>query len=263
MSRYGGYRDLPWLAAVYDYIPGYRNRPDRDFYVQYCCEAGGKIVELGCGTGRILIPAAAAGCLVTGIDRSEYMLARCREKLSQKTIEVQKRVHLIEASMTDFDLNDRFRLAIIPFHSFQHLITVDEQMACLKRINHHLIPDGRLVFDVFQVKFDLIINPEVTKETVYDNFTLPDGRQATYSGRIAALHRAEQYNDVELIFNITDSDGNTERMVQTFPMRYFFRYEMEHLLARSGFKVIEIYGNFDHTPLTDDSPEMIFVAGKN
>ncbi|MFQ5664209.1 MAG: hypothetical protein ACE5HL_10290 [Terriglobia bacterium] len=50
--------------------------------------------------------------------------------------------------------------------------------------------------------------------------------------------------------------------MQTFPLRYFFRYEVEHLLARGGFKVVDLFGNFDRSPLRDDSPEMIFVAEK-
>jgi hypothetical protein len=80
--------------------------------------------------------------------------------------------------------------------------------------------------------------------------------------RLAALHRAEQYNDIEMIHYVTHPDGHTERLVQAFPFRYFFRYEVEHLLARCGLKVIELFGSFDRSPLEDNSPEMIFVAEK-
>ena len=80
--------------------------------------------------------------------------------------------------------------------------------------------------------------------------------------RLKALHRAEQVNDVEMIFYVTYPDGHTERLVQAFPFRYFFRYEVEHLLARCGFRVVELLGGFDRSPLDDNSPEMIFVAEK-
>jgi len=80
--------------------------------------------------------------------------------------------------------------------------------------------------------------------------------------RIATTHTAQQYNDVEIIYYLTDTTGKTERLVQSFPFRYFFRCEVEHLLARVGFEMEELYGDFDRSPLGDESPEMIFVAGK-
>ena len=76
------------------------------------------------------------------------------------------------------------------------------------------------------------------------------------------VHRAEQFSDVELIYYITDANGRTERLVQGFPMRYFFRYEVEHLLARCGFSIVDVFGDCDKSPLGDNSPEMIFVARK-
>ena len=61
---------------------------------------------------------------------------------------------------------------------------------------------------------------------------------------------------------VTHPDGRTERLTDRFAFRYFFRYEVEHLLARSGFRLVNLYGNFDRSPFVDDSPEMIFVAEK-
>ena len=78
--------------------------------------------------------------------------------------------------------------------------------------------------------------------------------------RVAAFHRAEQRNDVEMIFGVTHPDGREERLVFAWTLRYFFRYEIAHLLARCGFKVKAQFGNFDRTAILDDSPEMIFVA---
>ena len=75
-----------------------------------------------------------------------------------------------------------------------------------------------------------------------------------------ALVNFLQRNDVEMIFCIGHRDGRQERMVFAWPLRYFFRYEIEHLLARCGFRITALYGNFDRAPIRDDSPEMIFVA---
>ena len=263
MTKFGGYTEVPALAEFYDFTPPYLERADVDFYVTHAKDAGGKILELGCGTGRILIPTAEAGCTIYGLDASEYMLAQCRRKLKDKPLDVQNRVQIVQSSMCDFKLDETFDLITIPFRAFQHLLSVEEQTACLKCAHEHLNSNGRLVFDVFQVNLKYINNPDVRSEMEdFPDVALPDGRKMRRTHRIGGFHRAEQYNDVEMIFYVTHPDGRKERIVQAFPFRYFFRYEMEHLLARCGFKVTELYGDFDKSPLSDDSPEMIFIAKK-
>jgi hypothetical protein len=89
---------------------------------------------------------------------------------------------------------------------------------------------------------------------------MPDGRKVRLTERVTAFHRADQVNDVEMIYRVTHADGREERLAMAFPFRYFFRYEVEHLLARCGFQVEETFGDFDRLTLQDRSPEMIFVA---
>ncbi|UCD57495.1 MAG: class I SAM-dependent methyltransferase [Candidatus Hydrogenedentota bacterium] len=263
MSRFGGYEGQPFLAQLYDFVPAYEERPDLEFYLDFSRVARGKILELGCGTGRILIPTARAGAEITGLDISEYMLAKCREKLQGEPVEVQGRVQLVHGTMAGFNLNDTFNLVTTPFRSFQHLLSVEEQLACLRCVNDHLRPGGTLILDLFQVDLGILNNPDYAKETEdFSDVNLPNGGKLRRTGRIAAFHRAEQYNDVELIHYVTHPDGRVERLVQAFPYRYFFRYEVEHLLARCGFKVVDVFGSYDKSPLADDSPEMIFVAEK-
>ena len=91
---------------------------------------------------------------------------------------------------------------------------------------------------------------------------LSDGRQLRRTTRIAAFHREQQFNDIEMIYYVSHSDDRKERLVQSFPMRYFYRYEMEHLLTLCGFRVIELFGDFDRSEFASNSPEMIFMAEK-
>jgi SAM-dependent methyltransferase len=263
MNKHGGYVDQPILAELYDLVPGYAKRTDINFYLQYCVTASGSILELGCGTGRILLPAAESGCRITGLDTSPHMLTQCQQKLKRKSPSVQSRVRLVQGDMTNFDLAESFHLVTVPFRAFLHVIAVDDQLACLKRIYRHLTPGGCLIIDVFQVDLKRITNPRATEESEdFAKYELPDGRRLRRTSRIAAFHPADQVNDVEMIYHLTNLDGTTERIVQAFPFRYIFRYEMEHLLARCGFKVVDLFGNFDKSPLADNSPEMIFVAEK-
>jgi hypothetical protein len=126
-----------------------------------------------------------------------------------------------------------------------------------------MVMDGILILDLFQVMLDRIQDPKYLEEMEdFGEITLSDGTRLSRNTRIAAFHRAEQYNDVELIYYISHPDGRKERLVQAFPFRYFFRYEVEHLLALRGFEVVDLFGNYDRTPLCNDSPEMIFVARK-
>jgi hypothetical protein len=91
---------------------------------------------------------------------------------------------------------------------------------------------------------------------------LPDGRKLRRTNRTAGFYRDRQYNDIEIIYYVTHPDGKTERLVESFPMRYFFRYEMEHLLELGGFKVVDLFGNYDSSAFSEASTEMIFVSTK-
>ena len=250
-----------FIADYYDESPIVRGRTqDVAFYRDAVRDFGDPVLELGCGTGRITMALAQMGKRVTGLDLSERMLERATRKRSMLHTEERERVHLVQGNMAKFDLGEKFRLIIIPFRPFQHLLEVKQQMACLDCVRKHLAPAGRLILDVFQTDAERMHDPVHMRETPLVEYKTGDGRHVRITERVAAFHRAEQINDVEMIFAIEHPGGKKERLVFAWPLRYFFRYEVEHLLARCGFRVKALYGNFDRTPLEDSSPEMIFVA---
>jgi SAM-dependent methyltransferase len=257
MSSETGYNTHRELPELYDYIPAYNSRRDVDFYVDLCRQTG-EALELGCGTGRVLIAAAEAGCSVTGLDKSTHMLARCSTKLDALPSEARDRITLVEADMTEFQLSQNFKLAIVPFRPIQHLTTVNEQLSFLRCVYQHLQPSGRLAFDAFNPNLSLLaaaITPDEIEDT--PELSLPNGRRLRRAFRMVRKRYAEQCTDCELIYYL---DGH--RIVHSFPMRYFFRFELEHLLARSGFEVTALYGDFDRSAFADNSPEMIFIAAR-
>jgi SAM-dependent methyltransferase len=250
-----------FIADYYDESPIVQGRmQDVIFYRDAARDFGDPILELGCGTGRITMALAAAGKRVTGLDISERMLERAAKKRLSLYTEERERVHLVQGDMAKFDLGEKFRLIIIPFRPFQHLREVEQQMDCLRCARKHLAPGGRLILDVFQTDAERMHDPVHMRETLITEYKTTDGRQVRITERVAAFHRAEQINDVEMIYSIVHPGGREERLVFAWELRYFFRYEVEHLLARCGFKVAALYGDFDRTPITDQSPEMIFVA---
>lgn len=125
----GGYQSDPFVARLYDQVIPYRNRPDVDFFVEAAKQSGGPVLEVGCGTGRILLPTARSGIPVTGLDLSEYMLDVCRQELEKEPRKVQDRVSLIHGDMRNFSLGKKFPLITLPFRPFQHLLTVEDQIS--------------------------------------------------------------------------------------------------------------------------------------
>jgi SAM-dependent methyltransferase len=261
-SKYG-YETQSFIADLYDAANEHRSRIDLAFYLDYALKAGGRVLELGCGTGRLLIPAAVAGCCITGLDLSPFMLSKCREKLLAQPLEVQQRASLLEGNMVSFQTRERYTLITLPFRVFHHLIAVDEQKSCLSGVRQHLATGGIIILDLFNCFPPLMFDPAYLNEQEDQrDLKLPGGRSLRTAGRIAAFHRARQYNDTELVYYVSDAAGNTARLVQSFPFRYYFRYEVEHLLELCGFRVIDLFGNFDRPAFGDSSPQMIFIAGK-
>ena len=145
----GGYADYAFVADLYDHVAHHQLRPDVAFFVEAATAGAGPVLEVGCGTGRILIPTARAGIAITGLDLSPHMLAICRQNLLDEPPDVQARADLVEGDMRSFDLGRKFGLITLPFRPFQHLTTVEDQLACLKTLHRHLEPEGRLIIDLF------------------------------------------------------------------------------------------------------------------
>jgi len=264
MDRAAEYNDYAFVADLYDHVVPYHNRPDIAFYVQAAQESGGPVLEIGCGTGRILIPTARAGIEIVGLDLSPHMLAVCRQRLHDEPAEVRAWVRLVQADMRDFELDQRFALVTTPFRPFQHMTTVEDQLACLKNIHRHLITGGRLILDLFNPSLEALVRDDLGEEIGDEpEFTTPDGRRVTRCHKIVSRDRFNQVIQVELIYYVTHPDGRQERLVHAFPMRYLFRYEAEHLLVRCGFHIDHLYADFDQSPYGSKEPgELIFVARK-
>jgi SAM-dependent methyltransferase len=258
----GGYSSDPRLAELYDHVIPYQERGDVTFYVDAAREGGGPVLELGCGTGRILLPTARAGVEIVGIDLSETMLAACRRKLALEPVEVQARATLHLDDMRSFDLGSKFKLVTTPFRSFQHLLMVEEQLACLERVHRHLMPGGSLILDIFNPSIRAFTQTNYGEIVAEEpEFSLPDGTHCVRRHRILGRDHFQQITQVELLYDLMHPDGTEERLVQAFPMRHLFRYEAEHLLVRAGFEIKALYADYQMNPFgTQDPGELIFIA---
>ena len=237
-------------ALFYDhYAPGVEG--DIAFYVERARAADSPVLELGCGTGRILIPMAEAAVEVVGLDASPDMLALAEHKLAACLPDVRRRVGLVRGDMRDFELARGFGLVTIPYRAFLHNLDADDQLRTLTRVREHLVPGGRLIFNVF--------DPDVGKLAA-GRWLMPAGRRRTFvhplTGNQVRVQEDFRYDlDRQLVdgaFVFEELDAATGAVVATtrspLTLRYVFRYEMEHLLARAGFEVDTLFGDFGGSP---------------
>jgi SAM-dependent methyltransferase len=226
------------LAQNYDSVYGVLRDPsgDIEFYVEQARRSGGPILELGCGTGRILVPTAAKGLNCVGLDASEEMLAVLRAKNPPANVK------LVKDSMEAFELDAEFQLVTAPFRAFQHLLDVESQLRTLANVKRHLAPGGTFVFDVF--------DPNLARMAVLEE---PENESVVFCHegyemrRLDSIHRDPATQIMTVTFRFVG--GPVELQGKTdVKMRWFYRYEIEHLLARAGFSDVTIHGGFRNEP---------------
>ena len=230
-------------AAFYDRTFGRAElegeRGDVAFYVEEARQAGSPVLELACGTGRVLIPVAEAGLTVVGLDSSAAMLSIAQEKIAKLPDATQQRIELVEGDMRSFALDQRFKLIMIPFRSFLHLMTPADQRQALGCIRDHLADDGRLVFNIFDPRLDTIaahLGPLGAALKRFRELTHPETGRRVVVWEARHYDPAQQVIEEERIFEELDADGRVvAKTYAPLTLRWVYRYEMQHLLELSGF----------------------------
>jgi SAM-dependent methyltransferase len=246
-------------AALYDYEYR-RRRADVSFYREIAkrLPPGAPILDLGAGTGRLSIPLARDGHPVVALDQSAAMVARLRHRLAKGPAAVAARVEPVVADLRTFELRRRFPLAIAAFNVVEHLYTRVELAAFLTRVAAHLEPEGTLAFDVQMPDLPwLVRDPE--RRWAKTRFTHPvSGRRYFYSTN----HDYDPVTQIVLIrlyydpVDAADGRGQVVKLSQ----RKYFPAELEALLAASGFRLLERYGDFDGAPLDGSAMSQVLVC---
>jgi SAM-dependent methyltransferase len=246
------------LARYYDADDG-AFADDVPFYCELARRTGGPILEAMCGSGRLLVPLAQAGYRVVGIDRSARMLALARDKLLAAGL--IERAELLEADICTAAPSGPFALAIIALNSFSHLTTTADQLAALRQIGEALQPGGLLALDLTNPDLRALV--EANGELVLDKtFALADGTQVQKFVAQQA-DTAAQLNDVTFIYDELDAEGRLHRCTLQFTLRWLYRYELEHLLARAGFQLEQLYGSYDLDAYSAESAVMLALARRD
>jgi len=224
------------IARIYD--PWSRSvTEDIDFYVEEALASGGPVVELAVGTGRIAVPIAAARIAVVGVDRSEGMLAVARAYAAEQGVEAF--VDLRRGDLRDPPVHGGVPLVIIPFRSLLHMETEEDRAAALAAAHRLLLPDGRLIFDVFAP------SPEDIEDT--------NGR---WIEREPGIFERAVWDEDARRLSLSVRSGES---ASTMTLAWLTPPEWQQLLERSGFVVDALYGWFDRRPF-EGGEDTVWIA---
>ena len=237
-------------AATYDLGIGRGGpaRHDIPFYAELARSAGGRVLELACGTGQVAIPLAEAGLRVTGLDGSAAMLGEAAKKAVRLGSDVQERLRFVPGDMAAFDLDEQFDTVIIPFRSFQFLLTPEAQRSCLAGVRRHLRPGGVFAAQLFDPLLDRCV-PEISEGR--SDAAVDPGSGNTIRVEVIrhpndslrqVLHETWRFSEIA-------QDGSLIRAEdEELVLRWTYRYEMRYLLELSGLDVVAEYSDFEGSP---------------
>ena len=234
-----------------------------EFYSALAQEAGGAVLEIACGTGRVAIPIAQLGFPVVGLDIVPGMLAQARSKSAGLP------TRWVEGDGRSFDLGEQFRLIFLTGNAFQAFLTNADQAALLRRVHAHLHDQGLFAFETRNPLFPnsktregLFLNLETrNEEAAGSSFVNVDGHEVRVS-------HTQVYDHVVQILHITaykrwrESDQEHIRTTR-IALRYTFPQELAALLEYNGFTILRQYGDWNQEPLSATSPSIIVVCGKH
>ncbi|MGI9149428.1 MAG: class I SAM-dependent DNA methyltransferase [Chloroflexota bacterium] len=244
------------FARLYDWEHD-RYLVDVAVHVGFARTFGGPVLELACGTGRLLGPLAEAGFACVGVDSSSAMLERARQRLGR--LKESRPTLLVEQRVEELQLDGRFRTIILGLDSFGLLSDRDTQVRVLRAARLHATHDGRLIVDV--ANGNLRGSTEPTEELMHD-LTLPDpetGRPIT-KFILRRPRPDEQLDELMFFYDEQDERGFLRRSMVELRLRWFTRFELELLLQSAGWEVDALYGSYDLEPYGPSSDRLLVVA---
>ncbi len=226
---------------------------DLPFWLDLAAQSGDPIFELGCGTGRVLIPLAASGYRCFGLDHDLAMLKFLQASIDQA---LEPKPVILAGDISRFCLATQFSLVILPCNTFSTL-DGEERRSCLERVRQHLKPGG--LFAISMPNPDLWSQlPSRAAPEVDEEFVLPHtGNPVQVS---SSWRRTKQHFTVTWIYDQLFPDGTVQRvMSQAVHWRNQPKVYCDEIQA-AGLKIASTYGDFDRSAYAVDSPCLIIVA---
>jgi SAM-dependent methyltransferase len=215
------------------------------------------VLELGCGTGRVLLPVAKDGIDIDGLDAAPAMIARLKARAAAAGLAPRAEV----ADMRSFEMGRRYRLAFCAFNGFAHCETVADQLACLRASHRHLEPGGALVLHMSYPGPAYWAEPEGKAVLEHEVARPGGGKVQMWDDRRKDVVAQRQDSVVE-IWELDAADRPLAVHRFTTAQRWVYRFELELLFAAAGFSRWEFLGGFDGRPLRAPDDQMVAWAFK-
>ncbi|HKK42488.1 MAG TPA: class I SAM-dependent methyltransferase [Bacteroidales bacterium] len=243
------------FARFYDTIyHSLRDTVDNEYFQGQISNTQGKILEVGTGTGRLFIDALNRGADIYGLDISESMLGVLKEKLNKDQF-----FRLSHQNIIDFTFPFKFDLVLAPFRVIMHLIDKEDQIKALNNVFDHLNAGGKFIFDTFVPDLRQLANG-LKDHVDFEGEYMP-GKSLK---RIVSTEPDLINQVINISFKLDwEEDEEVKHDRWDLPLRFFFRYELEHLVERSKFGSFKIYGDYNGNELSSDSKEFVVVCSKD
>ena len=245
------------VARFYDAENGDKT-DDLIMYNRLAAQYEGGILDVGCGTGRVLIHLAQKGYEVNGIDNDRAMLDHLERKLNLKP-QLRDKICYTQGDASKHEYDCQFRLILLTYNALMHFKEQEQQIALLRQLRRWLTDGGLLVIDLPNA------GPAFASEDT-DSLTLertildPETGHMIMLQSVSVIDRATQMLYVDWIYDEIDGDGAVKRLLAPHQLRYFFQPELRLLLERSGFAVHAVHGDTEGEPYDADSERMIVQA---
>jgi SAM-dependent methyltransferase len=242
------------FARFYDLIyHQQRDGVDNDYFQNEIRKTKGKILELGVGTGRLFINALNQGADIYGIDLSQPMIDVLSQKLKKKQF---RRISL--QNIMDFSFDFKFDLIIAPFRVMMHILDKEQQLMAINNVFKHLKRNGRFIFDVFVPELSYLINGVRDFIDFEGEYDIGKRLKRTINTKSDLINQI-----IEVKFTLEwDEDSEQKYDEWVMPMRFFFRYELEHLIERSKFDSYKFFGDYHGNELNQKSKDFIIECHK-
>lgn len=244
------------IAAYYD-LTHAKLTADRDFLLDLAIQTGDPVLEIGCGSGRLLLPLIEAGFRVTGLDNSAAMLVRAREHLAEMPFEAQKRARLIETDVLQWQNDDTpFGLIIIPYNTLMHF-SPQQSQKLFRLIHNWLGVNGRIFIDL-ENPFTLANSVAQNEFLLEDEFIDPESGESVQQFSRTTLDTAAQQLFVEWKYVASDRHLDSIQVEMTY--HYRFPHQLEMALSQAGLKLKHIFGGYGRTPFNETSSRLLLLA---
>jgi SAM-dependent methyltransferase len=234
---------------------------DLPFYLELAKQSAGPVLEIACGTGRVLLPIAREGIQIDGVDNSLPMVRVLKSHIENEPAQIRRRITFHQGDMRHFRLRKKFPLVIIPFRPLQHMYTLQDQLNALTTAAFHLQKKGILAFDVFYPKMERI-PAGIGQEILELEWQADSDSIVRRYFRKDSVDKINQVFSFTFIFRIYQGDKLVHEESEPLKLSYYTYPHLKALFRLARLQSVAEYGSFAKTPLDNTAEQMIFLLKK-